>query len=484
LGKPTNPDNPNDMSLHVPTEQDCYFCHNTSDWLTSVQTVFAHTDISGNCTSCHNGDYVAMGALAKTSVASGHPNTNADCGACHTTSDVPPNGLSFLNYFVDHTGIVDNCGSSGCHDRNTNEGIIAQDPQQHGPSNGNDCHLCHTAGAGWIPAVFDHSNVTRTTRCDSCHNGTDATGTAAKTNPPHIPLNNNEDCRLCHNTESFAGATFDHQGITGNCAQCHNGDTATGKPQNHVPTNGDCVECHQTTGFIPATFDHTGIVDNCQSCHDGVLATGKVDAVNHVQTDQDCSVCHSTTAFSPAQFDHTGIVDNCARSGCHGDGATGKPLDHLQTSLDCSNCHTTTTFVGGSWVHDSSTAGRCLDCHVTGGGATPQPTTGHFDTGGDVQCDACHTTNGWGDQGTYRHTGRDYPGDHRRGKTSCTDCHRSNSASPVTYPNDPQYAPDCAGCHAGDFRSEGDHIGGRNGTVSQNRDCGQSGCHRVSSSGF
>lgn len=499
LGKPGFPpvvdrNNPIDYSLHVLTDQDCHFCHSydAAGWATSVPTVFAHTGISDNCTSCHDGTYVLMGALAKTpSPPTGtHPVTSSDCGACHTTTADPVNGVSFLNFFVDHTNIVNNCGNSGCHDPSTAEGIYAATPP-HNPTNGNDCELCHTAGGNWANAVFDHSNIPRSTRCDSCHNGNEATGQDAKVNPPHIPTT--QDCRVCHNTTSFAGATFDHQGITNNCASCHNGDTATGKNNNHVPTNADCVECHQTTGFIPATFDHAGITNNCASCHDGVLATGKVDAVNHVDTNQDCSVCHNTAAFFPATFDHSGITNNCARSGCHGDGATGKPGNHVPTTLDCSNCHTTATFVGGTWVHDASTRGRCLDCHVTGGGATPQPTQNHFETGPGVQCDACHTTDTWADQGTFDHCPNtnannnrcgDYPGDHRAGKASCLDCHRSNSASPVTYPNQAQYAPFCAGCHAGDFRREGDHIGGSNGTVQQNRDCGQSGCHRVSSNGF
>ena len=39
----------------------------------------------------------------------------------------------------------------------------------------------------------------------------------------------------------------------------------------------------------------------------------------------------------------------------------------------------------------------------------------------------------------------------------------------------PAYAPHCAACHANDFRREGDHIGGDNGTVAQNQNCGQSG---------
>ena len=231
LGKPSIsivPTVPDDPSLHVPTTQDCYFCHSydAAGWAASVPTVFAHTGISDNCTSCHDGTYVTMGALDKASDPD-HQVTTADCGACHTTTAVAPNGVSFLNAFQDHTGIVDNCGSAGCHDPGTPEGIYAATPP-HNPTNGNDCELCHTSGGNWANAVFDHSNISRDTRCDSCHNGTDSIGKDAKVNPPHIPTT--DDCRVCHNTTSFAGATFDHSNVSGNtrCDSCHNGNAATG----------------------------------------------------------------------------------------------------------------------------------------------------------------------------------------------------------------------------------------------------------------
>ena len=83
-------------------------------------------------------------------------------------------------------------------------------------------------------------------------------------------------------------------------------------------------------------------------------------------------------------------------------------------------------------------------------------------------------------------SGIDYPGDHRV-NPGCTGCHKGSIGSGRNrdnYPNQLQYAPFCAGCHAGYFESEGDHIGGRSGTIEQNKNCGQSGCHRVTSSGF
>ncbi|MEE4281099.1 MAG: hypothetical protein V2I41_04085 [Pseudomonadales bacterium] len=129
--------------------------------------------------------------------------------------------------------------------------------------------------------------------------------------------------------------------------------------------------------------------------------------------------------------------------------------DHIATSLDCSSCHTTATFAGGSWTHDATSEGRCSDCHSDGGGATFNPVD-HLQT--DVQCDTCHVTTG---------------------------CHGPSVNAVFTYPSE-RYAPFCAGCHERDFERKGDHIGGENGTVEQNKDCsnGGRGCHRLSDRNF
>ncbi|MEZ5556989.1 MAG: hypothetical protein R3E86_00365 [Pseudomonadales bacterium] len=463
---PNNPDVVKGVG-HLPTAQDCNFCHTNTAF---VPSTFDHVGITGNCASCHDGSttFVALGARGAPSTPI-HQNTSGDCSTCHNTGN-------FADAFVDHNGpevIGARCDS--CHNGVDATGKDAKVNPPHVPTT-QDCGTCHVPGGSFAPAVFNHTGIVD--NCASCHNGVDAIGTEAKTNPPHIPIT--QDCSACHTPTTFAGAKFDHQGITGNCASCHNGSTATGKPDKHVPTNQDCVNCHQTTGFLPATFDHVGIVDNCASCHDAGFATGKSDT--HLPTNQDCGVCHNTRAFTPATFDHTGIVDGC--ESCH-DGVTAIGKDaktnpaHLQTSLDCHFCHTTATFVGGSWVHDSSTVGRCDDCHTQGGGATFKP-LGHLAT--TVQCDECHTTAGWAPT-SFRHDPQgNYPGDHRR-DPGCTGCHGASVDAIFVYPS-PQYAPYCAACHARDFRPKDRHIGGKSGTVEQNKNCGASGCHRVSASGF
>ena len=468
------PGNPNAIKAanHLPTAQDCDVCH-TNDAF--VPSIFNHTGITSNCESCHDGSgkHVATGALGKAQAPNPHPATTADCGSCHAI------GNNFQDGSFDHTGIVNNCAS--CHGDNPTSTPVGPMKNSGHVLTNQDCSVCHVTGT-FANAVFDHSGIVN--NCASCHDGSAAVATIKSSSH----LSTSEDCSLCHNTTAFAGARFDHSGIANGCATCHDGATARGKspPPNHVPTNGDCSDCHQTTGFLPATFDHIGIVDNCASCHDTFFAIGK--SGTHLPTSEDCGVCHNTRTFTGAVFNHTGIVNNC--ESCH-DGATAIGKDaktnpaHLVTGLDCHACHSTATFVGGSWVHDASTANSCDNCHRTNGGATPK-SAGHLST--TEQCDVCHTTNGWAPTSFSHNPNGGYPGDHRR-DPGCNGCHGATISSTLPYPHS-NYAPPtrntvyCAACHAGDFERKGDHIGGENGTVEQNKDCAGSGCHRVSSEEF
>ncbi|HET6473301.1 MAG TPA: cytochrome c3 family protein, partial [Pseudomonadales bacterium] len=216
---------------------------------------------------------------------------------------------------------------------------------------------------------------------------------------------------------------FDHTGVTSGCFSCHNGTKATGKPSNHILTDNICEACHSTLAWKPATVvDHAHVLGSCSSCHNGTIATGKPNT--HIQTDSSCEACHSTLVWKPANVDHAHVLGTC--SSCHnGTIATGK-------------------------------------------------NTGHFVT--TRECDSCHGTVAWSPS-TFHHTSANYPGDHR-GNPPCTACHTTN-AEVVPWPY-PAYQPDCAGCHAADYRP-GAH---GNKSVSVNRDCGSSGCHRVSASSW
>jgi len=459
---PANPDVVK-AADHLPSDQDCYLCHTTTSFFPST---FSHAGIADNCGSCHDGEpsHLALGARGMTA-APVHQNTNSDCSVCHNTTN-------FADAFVDHTDpAVTGSRCDSCHNGTAATG---KDAKTNHVATTEDCGVCHVPGGTFAPAVFNHNGIVD--NCASCHNGTDATGKDAKINPGHVPTT--EDCSACHTPASFAGARFDHQGIVGNCASCHDGNIAIGKANNHVPTSGDCSNCHVTTGFLPATFDHVGIVDNCASCHDAGFATAKHP--NHVPTNQDCGVCHNTSGFIPATFDHTGIVDNCGA--CHGVTAPGMSPNHIPTSQDCSVCHTTATFVGGTWDHQGITGG-CGACHdgATATGNSPQGPNDHFIT--MAECNACHSTQGWAPINFTHANNGDYPGNHGQ-NLGCWSCHRNNDEN-ISYPST-RYAPFCAACHERDFERKGRHNGGENGTVEQNKDCsgGGTGCHRVSDREF
>ncbi|MEZ5571408.1 MAG: cytochrome c3 family protein [Halioglobus sp.] len=138
-------------------------------------------------------------------------------------------------------------------------------------------------------------------------------------------------------------ANFSHTGITGNCQSCHNGTTAEGKGNNHIPTTQDCVACHATVGWRPANFSHAGITGNCQSCHNGTTATGKGNG--HFLTGLDCSSCHTTAAWSPNTFRHSSPnypgqhSRNLQCNDCHTSNAQAIPWRFAAYQPACAGCH-------------------------------------------------------------------------------------------------------------------------------------------------
>ena len=100
---------------------------------------------------------------------------------------------------------------------------------------------------------------------------------------------------------------------------------------------------------------------------------------------------------------------------------------------------------------------------------------GHFNT--SRECSLCHSPLAWV-PADYRHVGLTYEPQDHRGNFLCTRCHRQNSE--VVSWSSPGYAPTCAGCHAQDYKAgESDHRG-----LSRDLNCAESGCHRISASGW
>ena len=183
-----------------------------------------------------------------------------------------------------------------------------------------------------------------------------------------------------------------------------------------------------TAAWTPARFDHAGVTAACATCHNGIQATGKTP--DHLPSANTCDDCHTTAAWTPARFDHAGITSSCAT--CHnGTYATGTPGGHFVSSLDCGECHRTSLW-------------------------TPAD---------------------------YQHTSAAYPTGHRQ-VTDCQSCHIGNAAN--TAWRTPSYRPDCAGCHATDFRPDAHKKVDSPAifyTVSELRDC-TGACHEFTDSTF
>jgi len=231
------------------------------------------------------------------------------------------------------------------------------------------------------------------TRCFLCHDGG---GLLAQTYKGIDHIRSTNECQDCHLMRAWVPSRVDHGNVRGSCGTCHNGVDAIGKHPGHIASTNDCEACHRTSTWLGAGIDHRGISSGCISCHNGTTARGK--GPGHIQSPNDCELCHNTRNWDDATFDHSAVTGSCVS--CHDGGvAEGKPDDHFMTSEDCIECH---------------------------------------------------STNRW-EPATFAHTGPDYPGDHAR-RLDCEDCHPSNTSA-VSYER-PDLAPDCAGCHASDFKDD------------------------------
>jgi hypothetical protein len=284
---------------------------------------------------------------------------------------------------------------------------------------------------------FNHATAQGS--CASCHNGTAVVGKP----PRHIPTN--APCEACHkSTTTFGGARFDHKAVTAACATCHNSTAATGKPPRHVATNAPCESCHKsTTTFGGARFDHTAVSAACATCHNGRLATGKPP--RHLATNAPCETCHkTTTTFGGVRFDHKAVAAPCAT--CHnGNLATGKPPRHIASNAPCETCHKSTVAFDVARMDHASMTAPCVSCHnvskARGAGQN------HFVAA--LPCEACHRITTWTSV-TYRHASAAYP--NHGAAIGCIACHTANSQ--VVAFKFAAYKPDCAGCHAAEFRPQ------------------------------
>jgi hypothetical protein len=295
---------------------------------------------------------------------------------------------------------------------------------------------CLALGAGLVfaqtapPKNFDHLKtgfpLTGThvqTRCESCHLNGIFKGTPRDCASCHVSgmrfargnvvmpgnhLPTTQTCDTCHNTKTYLGARFNHQGVVaGSCQSCHNGSAGTGKPANHVQTTASCDSCHRTAAWLPAAgFDHAGVAaGTCTTCHGAGRAAGKPS--NHVPTASvaaaataSCDACHkgSFTTWANGRF-HSNFAVTSGCASCHTGtfvNAVGKPNTPVHSGVtNCESCHSTTGWAGAKVDHATfNVSTNCATCH-NGSTATAKPTN-HMPTGATA-CFSCHNVSpaGW-----------------------------------------------------------------------------------------
>ncbi len=287
--------------------------------------------------------------------------TSEVCEACHTP-------VSWSRVKFDHTQAGDISVCVDCHD-----GRRATGRSSAHFKTTNDCESCHTT-VTWKPAKFDHALTLDVTNCFSCHNGNRPPADGKSQN--HIKSSN--VCTDCHDPANFvtwAGAIFNHNGITGGCFDCHNNSIAQGKSQNHLATTNACESCHTSLAFVnwnTTRFDHSQSTGaTCLSCHDGNQSissgrpiVGKMQGLNgkHLATTDACEICHNTSSYIPAMaFDHDQTsVTTCFT--CHdGTQTISKGLltskknapNHIASGNDCESCHNTSNWRSAAFNHSN-----------------------------------------------------------------------------------------------------------------------------------
>jgi hypothetical protein len=355
--------------LAIHARLDCAACHRN-------QRPFEYANTPAECGNCHYETY-----LQTTNPNHVQAGFSRRCEDCHSVTSSTWRGVNFshpaafpltgghggLACARCHSGGVYTGLSTACVSCHQKDYAATTTPNHTAVRFPTTCETCHTINA-WQPAKFDHSQT-----------GFPLTGA-------HVPL----ACARCHVGGRFAGTPTD-------CYSCHQADYAGTNNPNHqaagFPTQ--CQTCHNTTAWQPSTFNHdqtgfplTGAHTRvaCTACHVGGRYAGTpTDCYSCHQADYSgtnnpnhrasgfptqCEVCHNTNAWRPASFDHS---------------RTGFPLTGAHSRAACSACH-----AGGRYA---GTPRDCYSCHQKN-----YPRS-HPAEGRGTQCQQCHNTSSWGDEG-------------------------------------------------------------------------------------
>lgn len=333
--------------------------------------VSSHAELGGQCSACHVALWQRGGMSERcldchSAVADELSDPTSmhgvlkpyfpemDCRACHTEHHGAQGELTFvgMNEFphdqvgfslIAHETGVDGSPMqcSGCH----TESLIQMDQQV--------CADCHTeiepAWAGRHAANFGQANVAN---CVACHDGVDrygknfdhaSTGFTLAGEHAEIP------CQDCHHG---AVSMETLQTASAGCYDCHANNDVHGGSMGQ-----DCGLCHRSDTWEGASFDHsatgfelTGRHSNleCSSCHPNQqFANTPADCIGcHARNDvhggqfgSDCGRCHNTSTWEGARFDHAAANATDCYS-CH----AKDDVHRGENGTDCGRCHNTSNW--------------------------------------------------------------------------------------------------------------------------------------------
>jgi hypothetical protein len=449
--------------VYAGTARECAGCHGP-DFDATTKPNHADAGFPSTCELCH-------GTVAWVPSTFDHEATwpltgahqEAACVSCHATG---------------YAGTAREC--QGCH---LSDWEKAADPDHAKLALPKTCEACHGTAA-WAPADYaGHDAIWpllgkhALAACESCHadghyadTPTDCVGCHkadydGTTDPVHADVGYPTSCAVCHGTDGWKPAVFDHDakwpltgahaeaaceschadgqyaGTPDTCVGCHQADFDGTTDPDHaalgLPTT--CNVCHGTAAWEPAEFaGHDPIWPllgkhadaACESCHaEGYKDTPTgcddchhPDYVGAVQPDHagpgyplDCALCHSPADWKPSPFDHEAKW----------------PLTGAHAEAQCSSCHADQLFVG--------TVNTCVGCHLVDFDGATDPD--HTALGLPTTCNVCHGTAGW-EPAEFDGHDAIWPllGEHA--DATCESCHAAG------YTNTPTT---CDGCHHTDY---------------------------------
>lgn len=177
------------------------------------------------------------------------------------------------------------------------------------------CESCHYQQNTW---QFKGIQI----ECISCHENIHTNELKAE----YLP---NNDCRNCHQTESWNTINFDH--------------SKTAFPLLGKHSSVSCGSCHRKTENELSLIIFSSVKKECESCHQDVH-------FNQFETEgvSDCSSCHSFENWKPEKFDHNKTKFN---------------LDGAHKNIECYKCHPKVEQNGTTFIKFKLEEFKCATCH-------------------------------------------------------------------------------------------------------------------------